>query len=156
MRAGPTGAGVAIELGTSVPLATERPELGSGKPSPYALLAVELLPLEAVWIDLNLGVQFSPVRGRARSFREAPFASVAVGLEFRERLWPYVELGWFATPGDGAGDLLLGDAGLIWQASERLFVDVAVYFPLGREAPDLGITIGFVLLFEPLGVEERS
>jgi hypothetical protein len=141
---------LAVEVGGTIPAATRRPDFGPGTPSFYALLATEISPYEAVWLDLNFGVELTGRRGRHQDFLGNEFASAALGLDVAGLLFPYVEVEWAATRGGNDSDFVSGDVGLAWFITERLAIDAAVFWGMSDTAPDLGATLGVSFLLGPL------
>ncbi|GIW73380.1 MAG: hypothetical protein KatS3mg102_2922 [Planctomycetota bacterium] len=140
---------LALELGTELPAATRRPELGSGKPNPFAFLSLELAPLGWATLGLNAGVVLEGRRGEHRTFVAQEFVSGLLTLEVAGTFYPFAELAWFATHRDGDGDVALAGLGGVYRLTPRLSVDAALFLGLTSESPDLTLSAGFALLFGP-------
>lgn len=144
-----------FEFGSTLPLADKRPEFGKGQPDFTLTALIEFAPEEWFWLDCNVGVTFQSQRGSDREFRAQEFVVVAAGLNLEGTYAPYAEIAWFATHGDGAGDQLIGDLGVLVTLNENWMIDGAVFVGLENDSPDLGVTIGLATIlgrFKPLVV----
>ncbi|RME71285.1 MAG: hypothetical protein D6776_10470 [Planctomycetota bacterium] len=137
---------LALELGATIP--TGSIGLGSGSPSFYALLATEITPWEAVWLDLNLGLSLEPLRGVGRGFVADEFASAALGLDLAGLALPYLELSWAAAHAEPGADFLQLELGTVWFVTERVALDAIVSTGLTAPAPDLAVAFGVSVLLE--------
>lgn len=132
-----------LELATSLPLALQRPELGTGHFEPGLALLLELRPHPDITIDLNAGVGWAAESGPGRRYRAQEFAIASLTVS-RGRLAPFVEFVWNATHGDPASDLVLLDAGLACSLRPGLQLDVSALVGLSDGAPAFGLTVGLV------------
>lgn len=145
-----------FEFGSTLPFADRRPEFGKGKPDFTLNALIEFAPSDWFWLDCNVGVTFQSQRGSDREFRAQEFVIAAAGLNLEGTYSPYTEIAWFATHGDGEGDQLIGDIGILVAINENWMVDGAVFVGLEEDSPDLGITIGLATIlgrFKPLALK---